>query len=657
MLKYLLLLFTFNTFAQTLETSNAKAFNYARHFRNYVKNTGAEKNLTGVNNPNSATSRSTSSPLLGGASFLIDTSGAVDAAEFTADNFDTALQGRNCEASFLVNGDASLYYVKISLNSAYVLTTPALPNTGSNTQRYVVNFPCSSLTSPQMEIWSSANGAAIKVDDVYIGEATSVNDVSQAQAIVHENKSGNQNIASAAATTLTTFTETLDVYNEFNATTGIFTSSGSKRIGVSGRVGVGNQNSSELFYVGIKKNGSPLAACDEINQTSASLVTNTGMHLSLCILDLVSGDTVEFYVDSTSDTNYDVTASGTSFDIFQFPTTSQTSIRPENQYWKVDANISGANPSLGTSAITSYTGIEDTALTLTNNSGSGNITAQIPCSSTNSPSGTTCSSGSESVGVAFTPTGTFPQEVFACASFSDYLDITFATGVDTYLEKGFQIVETPTNAQTISQEGKTRVSSSMEFVSGDTNTARRANIYPVRVCGNFTFSSGGQKVLRLMYEQKVGGTVNFSRILADALSTAGQRDIHWEVYPINQGIPAPILVGSVTSNTNSSERVERATVRCFSTSSISSQSGSWISSIGNISSGTCALTIASGIFSATPTCTASQNAINSGYLSAAFAYAASSTSITVGERFITGGSATVTNTTDEYINVICMGPR
>lgn len=205
-----------------------------------------------------------------------------------------------------------------------------------------------------------------------------------------------------------------------------------------------------------------------------------------------------------------------------FPSASEMGVRVDQLGWKVDANISGANPSLGTSSVTSYTGIENGSLTLTNNSGYNNISAQIPCSSTNAPSGTTCSSGSESVGVSFI----LPNagDVLACVSFSYYAD----TGSGEVIP-AFQIVETPNNAQTITQEGKSRISSQVDKGGG---TFGRGSI-PNRVCGNFTFSSSGQKTLRLFYEQFISGSVSTSQIWGDASSSVGQRDIHWEVYPIN----------------------------------------------------------------------------------------------------------------------------
>lgn len=199
--------------------------------------------------------------------------------------------------------------------------------------------------------------------------------------------------------------------------------------------------------------------------------------------------------------------------------------------WRVDANISGANPSLGTSAQSSYIGIEDGSLTLTNNSGTGTkvITAMIPCSGTNSPSGTTCSSGNESVGVSFTPPGGWKGDVKACAVFTHEGGPTTSNG--NSFSVAFQLVETPNNAQTISQLGKERLVHRIHIEQASTIVLDAA---PFRVCGTFTFATSGQKTLRLFYEQVIhAGTINSNIIYGDASASIGQRDIRWEVYPLN----------------------------------------------------------------------------------------------------------------------------
>lgn len=330
------------------------------------------------------------------------------------------------------------------------------------------------------------------------------------------------------------------------------------------------------------------------------------------------------------------------FSITRFPTAAQTVFYPETYNWLVDATITGANPSLGTTSVTSYTEITDASLTLVNEA-TGNLTAQIPCSTTNASSGTTCSAGSESVGVAFTiPTA---GSVEACVSFSH--DLYVDTSTDE-IQSVFQIVETPNNAQTISQEGKSKVQ------SGTYAAAIIQNVFPHRLCGTFAFTSAGQKTLRLMYEQSISGTITSNMINADANANYGQRNIHWTVRPINQSIAVPVLVGSVTNSGTGTVRTEAANINCDSGSAITSQlnGSSWVSSVGNISGGTCAITFATGAFTSAPYCVVTGSTANS-------------SPRTFGVNTVTSSGLNVdciitsiaTDCTAEDFNIVCVGAK
>lgn len=108
-------------------------------------------------------------------------------------------------------------------------------------------------------------------------------------------------------------------------------------------------------------------------------------------------------------------------------------------------------------------------------------------------------------------------------------------------------------------------------------------------------------------------------------------------------LPAPVLVGGINTNSISSERLERAELNCDASSSITSQTGTWLTAIGNRSTAACAITIATGIFSATPTCVFTTKATT------VQATSVNMTSATAGTVY--GASADY----DGYL--ICMGSR
>lgn len=115
---------------------------------------------------------------------------------------------------------------------------------------------------------------------------------------------------------------------------------------------------------------------------------------------------------------------------------------------------------------------------------------------------------------------------------------------------------------------------------------------------------------------------------------------------------APLLVGSVTSNTAGLERIERVRVGTTCTSTpctISDQSGSWVTSITRASTGNYTINIASGMFSGTPICTFGMSGITNATI---VVNSESSTAINI--LTYTGSTGALTDTS---FRVICMGPR
>lgn len=237
----------------------------------------------------------------------------------------------------------------------------------------------------------------------------------------------------------------------------------------------------------------------------------------------------------------------TVFGITRFPLGSEYLYNSNDANWYVDSNIVGANISLGTSAVTSYTEITNGSLTLTNNSGSQ--TAQIACASGTASTGTTCSSN-ESLGIAFSipTTGTY----LACADFTWQGNVT---GVSAFVSTAFELIETSNTSSSIVQEGKARINS---IVSTNLVSSTVATAYPYRLCGVFVFSTIGQKTIRLQYEQAVGGSVTSSSVFLDGDTSTGQRDMHFTVFPINQN--KTVLL----NQNNKAARVKTSTAQSFS---------------------------------------------------------------------------------------------
>lgn len=244
--------------------------------------------------------------------------------------------------------------------------------------------------------------------------------------------------------------------------------------------------------------------------------------------------------------------------VYRFPTSSQTIFTPETYNWILDASISG-NISLSTSDVSSLTAPDSSSLTLTNNSGS--ITSKITCSSTNAPTGTTCSSGNEQAGVNFDIPA--PQNVEVCFSFGHEIDIN----ASTQLYGNFSIAETASNSQTVVQNCGPNIIFGRDGAEG----ARTDQLESRNVCGICKFSSAGNKTVRLMYQLDfVSGTFQAHTIFG---TSTGGGSIGVKARPLTQNIPAPVLIGALQAGTNgSSWRQEWGTF--FTTSEGSSCTGS-----------------------------------------------------------------------------------
>lgn len=112
----------------------------------------------------------------------------------------------------------------------------------------------------------------------------------------------------------------------------------------------------------------------------------------------------------------------------------------------------------------------------------------------------------------------------------------------------------------------------------------------------------------------------------------------------------------VAVGSGGSERIERARINCDGSSSIISQSGSWVSGVGNISASSCAVTINSSTFSAVPTCTFSvEPTCTAGSGSMCYAsHSADATTSSLSPRCLTETGA---DCTAFDVNIICIGPR
>lgn len=553
-------------------------------YKNFILNTGAEKNVSNISQSASITTRTTSTPLEGSASFSIDATASGQTVKFTASTLSEYLKGQNCEAKFVFTGDASLYkaYVEQSSNK---LTSDLQLTNESNTRNVSINFPCgTTLTDVRPVIEStSASAAAIKIDKVYLGLATNISDTQISSEYIAY-----------------TFTLT----NAGNAAVDARVKRDGDNAIINGRITIGsslptgviglNMPSALIINTG-KTAGLALGVAAASNSGGTGSYTGTVRAESTTL--------VQFYGDSNSgawtgsvprtfvaNDRIDFTFSVA---ISSWP--ASTAIKINQTPWFIDARLDGSNQSLGVANVAAFTEITNAGWTLTPVTGSSPV--GVMCSSTNaaatpSTSATTCSAGSESVGINFEIPYAGNYEV--CFSGATFYEVDQTELVSN----NFQLVETPTNSQSITQSPNTY--STLYFQGGSTAGNSGSATLDYTNCANFNFTSAGVKGIRLMYTQVVSGTPN-NVIFAAATTTKRPK---FSVKQLTVPYPMPLIVGSVSSGSVGAMRIESAYIVNNGTNCVNtSPHTSWIASTSRPSTGDCELNIASGTFSSAPHCT------------------------------------------------------
>lgn len=319
--------------------------------------------------------------------------------------------------------------------------------------------------------------------------------------------------------------------------------------------------------------------------------------------------------------------------------------------WRVDASISGANPDLGTSSVATYTGITNGSLTLENSTGRGVISAQIPCSSTNPPTGTTCAAGDESLGVSFVAPKA--QDVKVCAAYSVADNCNTGTGICS-TGYTFKIAQTGNSDQIISASGGENVAAGGTLQQNSGNGVQiRSNM---KVCGRFSLASSGQKTFRLMRVQDAATNISSSFIFGDA--GLGLRDVRFTVEPINESMPTPVfddLTSALASTLKSStSNISYKGVAVNTTCSVSpctktNEYGGW----GTVTrSGTGAYNAPfSGAYSSTPICSVN-SLLGTGGVTCQTNGSPSINSVNVQCNSVSTGAAI-----DDRFSINCFGPE
>lgn len=603
---------------------------------NYVINPSGFKNALNITTSSASITQDTSgaSDLLDGiASLICDASAQNGYCSWDSKTIQEGDKTGNCEAKAVFKGDASLYKLQVYDGSNVVASSAVLSNATDWTD-VSVNYPCGSTRTVRLTQTESGTGAAVNIGRVYWGRATNLG-------------VANQN------TDWVSYTPTFS--NLTSSASSFWWRKNGENIQISGSVTLSGGSGTYGISIPSQFTINTSKTSGNVFGTAIYEDTGTGWHLGSPYP--VNSTTIQFLGDDGAGvwnaTNPAAVASGDIISMtIEVPIVgwgTQSVVNDNLAPWYIDATIdSTSSPDLGISNVGSATEITNANMTLKPRTGTAPV--GIMCSSTNaatapSTSNTTCAAGDESVGINFAIPKAGAYEACFFASHVMQADAT------EFIRTTFKLNETPTNAQTITTSGGAAQLSILGSVGTD-----QVATNPFGFCEIFNFTSVGTKGIRLMYEQSVTGTPDASNLRISG--SAGNNETgRWIVTPVTASSPMPLLTGSVTSQSTGLERIERAKLNCDSGSAITSQSGSWLSSIGNISGGACSLTIASGIFSAAPTCTATPNQAIGTFTAGVQVTVTSATAATVGCTYLNTGSSTVNNCIASDFDIVCMGPR
>ena len=635
---------------------------------NYVINPSGFKNALNITTSSATIAQDVTgaTDLLDGvASLVCDASAQNGYCQWTSKTIQEGDKTGNCEAKAVFKGDASLYKLEVYDGSSVVASSSVLPSVTDWTS-VSVNYPCGATRNIRFTQTEAGTGAAVNIGRVYwglatnLGTANSITDwaayttncsstwVSNATHTCFERRVGDEaefriKIVLTGAPTSTSLTinlpRTIDT-TKLNSTPG----STNQNVGVGMVLDSGTNNHPLGVWVTTSTSVSPSVFNTSSTYGSGAFVTQA------VPITFASGDEVyiTFKVPIVGWGAQAVVSQGSQIipTIQKFTSGSGTYTKPAGVlYLRVRGMGAGAGGSgSGTSgsggigsAGTGSTTFGTSLLTATS-AAAGSVSYETGAAGTgtiSSPAyGTVFQGNRGGPGTAhgaadatlYLPGGIGGAGMFGGAGTAGLLNASIAAAANSGSGGG--------------GGAASNVTGSTGGAGGSSGGGFDAIIPNPSSTYSYNISTGGS-----------GGGAGTSGIAGQA-GADGYLEVT-EYYSTS----TPMLVGSVTSNSSGLERIERAKLNCDAGSAITSQSGSWVSSIGNIASGACAVVVASGIFSSTPTCTATLNQAIGTFTAGTQVLPTSATAFSVGCTYLNNGSSTVNNCTSSDFDVVCIGPR
>ena len=453
-----------------------------------------------------------------------DASAASQTLSYSALTIPAGLYGKICSVSWYYKGGDANLKVQVYDGTNVIAESSALSTQSIYSAKQALYFTCPSSGTITPRLIASANAALVYVDDFKIGQESlfDVNEAGFYGGLLYPGTANCdwQNTGGASFSSFSADTDCATPTVRGNASapgtkipavTFASLPPGDYLVMLSYSIGGSGSPSQCSFRITDGTNNSPSQGSLAIRQG----ITQVAEFSYITAQSNITFQAQSYRVGGSScDINNNNAGQDLEFLVYRKSSNPVQAITIDKTGWRIDAKIGGANPSLPGTAVSTYTEITDSGLDMV--LASGSASAEIPCSSTNPSTGLTCSAGSESVGISFTPPTAGTYEV--CGYFGHEGN----GGSSGSIETNFQFIETPNNAQTFTQLGGTITTSGIDLGSGTAGGGLKQNHAN---CGVFNFADTSKRTIRLMYEQRTFNTIFTNRILGDRDANQGQRDI------------------------------------------------------------------------------------------------------------------------------------
>lgn len=482
----------------------------------------------------------------------------------------------------------------------------------------VFRFPSSGTV--QLRLLANANEPSINIDDCYLGLATNMTNSSQATFIgsgyIAQTANCSWTRTNTALGAFGTDTDCPGVTVESNPGPGVLQTtdsdlpqftfnnlpSGTYRVVIFG-AHLQSSTNSEAVVAAISDGTttSPGAASFTATGQTNPLVVET-------VFTYTSSGNRTFAVHGSAASTRTVTlgmytassgtGAGLAIRLYRYPTVNELAFKPD----------AGAQ---------SWSGYHDSTCSWARtNTAYGDPTADATCvfterSNVNFGTVTSQLSGSDKLpGIVFTPKST--GRYFVCVYLNDLIANSGA-GVAVQLTDG-----------------------TTAFAENQTTSVSSGTYVNFTLCGIYNATTIASTTLKVQSKASSGANT-----IQSGISAGNAAD--WSIFYMDQSFPAPVISNSVVNTSSGVTGVEVANINCDSGSAITSQQGSWLTSVGNISGGQCVITL-NGSYSATPYCSITNRAAIAGD-SSTFTMSlihTSSTSLTSDCRISAGATADCT---------------